>query len=257
MSDADKPKIEGIADEVALWNFYRETHRVKGFDIAQFYADLAAEQKRRLTSPGAREDFAELRESGCLQLALAALVALLRYSPLLERFWTEIVGRPDNREKATRILQAAAQTLQNLFSSFIALENEGKSAEFTKIGRRRSFTLGAVSDMTLRQARKLAEEQLRPINQGILLPQSTMDLRAFVDRYFEPLFFPTLKRSTQKRYRQTLNTHLLPAFGKSRLCDIGTLTLQSFVLQKMESGLGWESANHLRNLTSRMFETAR
>ena len=117
--------------------------------------------------------------------------------------------------------------------------------------RRRSVTLGAVSEMTLRQARKLAEQQLRPVNQGILLPQSTMDLRAFVDRYFEPLFFPTLKRSTQKRYRQTLNTHLLPAFGKSRLCDIGTLALQSFVLQKMESGLGWESANHLRNLMSK------
>jgi integrase len=126
------------------------------------------------------------------------------------------------------------------------------------IGRRRqSVTLGAVSEMTLRQVRKLAEERLRPVNQGILLPQSTMDLQAFVDRYFEPLFFPTLKRSTQKRYRQTLSTHLLPAFGKTRLCDIGTVSLQSFVLQKMESGLGWESANHLRNLMSKMFETAR
>lgn len=135
MSDADKPKIEELADEVALWNFYREAHRVKGFDIAQFYVDLAAEQKQRLTSPGAREDFTELCESGCLQLALAVIVALLRYSPLLERFWTEMVGWPDNREKATRILQNAAQTLENLFSSFIALENEGKSAEFTKIGR--------------------------------------------------------------------------------------------------------------------------
>ncbi len=84
--------------------------------------------------------------------------------------------------------------------------------------------------MTLRQARKLAEERLRPVNQGILLPQSTMDLQAFVDRYFEPLFFPTLKHSTQERYRQTLKAHLLPAFGKSRLCDIGTVALQSFVL---------------------------
>jgi integrase len=66
-----------------------------------------------------------------------------------------------------------------------------------------------------------------------------------------------LKASTQKRYRQTLNTHLLPAFGKFRLCDIGTIDLQRFVLQKMESGLSWESANHFRNLMSKAFEMAR
>jgi integrase len=84
-----------------------------------------------------------------------------------------------------------------------------------------------------------------------------MELQVFVERYFDPLFFPTLKRSTQKRYRQTLNTHLLPAFGKFRLCDIGTVDLQQFVLQKLGSGLGWESVNHLRNLMSKLFETAR
>jgi integrase len=127
-----------------------------------------------------------------------------------------------------------------------------------RIGRRRqSVTLGAVAEMTLRQARKLADEQVRPINQGIRVPQSTMKFQDFVDRYLNPLFFPTLKASTQKRYRQTLNTHLLPAFGKFRLCDIGTIDLQRFVLQKMESGLSWESANHFRNLMSKAFEMAR
>jgi integrase len=84
-----------------------------------------------------------------------------------------------------------------------------------------------------------------------------MELQVFVERYFDPLYFPTLKRSTQKRYRQTLNSHLLPAFGKCRLCDIGTVDLQQFVLHKMESGLGWESVNHLRNLMSKIFETAK
>jgi integrase len=127
-----------------------------------------------------------------------------------------------------------------------------------KIGRRRqSVTLGAVAEITLRQARKLGDEQVRPINQGILVPQSTMKFWDFVERYLVPLFFPTLKASTQKRYRQTLTLHLLPAFGKSRLCDIGTIDLQRFVLQKMESGLSWESANHFRNLMSKAFEMAR
>jgi integrase len=126
------------------------------------------------------------------------------------------------------------------------------------IGRRRqSAVLGLVSDLTQRQARKLAEDRLRPINQELLLPQSTLGLGDFVERYFVPLFFPTLKPSTQKRYRQTLTTHLLPAFGSYRLRDIGTVDLQRFVLQKMQGGLGWESANHLRNLLSKVFERAK
>jgi integrase len=66
-----------------------------------------------------------------------------------------------------------------------------------------------------------------------------------------------LKRSTQDRYRRTLNNHLLPAFGRSRLCDVGTLELQRFVLQKLASGLGWECADHYRNLMSKVFATAK
>ena len=60
-----------------------------------------------------------------------------------------------------------------------------------RIGRRRqSVTLGAVAEMTLRQARKLADEPVRPINQGNSMPQSTMKFQEFVDRYLIPLFFP-------------------------------------------------------------------
>jgi integrase len=126
------------------------------------------------------------------------------------------------------------------------------------IGRRReSCVLGVVSEMSLRQARKAAEEKLRLVNQGRQVPQSTMTLETFIDRYFVPNFLPTLKVSTQGRYRRTLTNHLLPAFGTSRLCDIGNFDLQKMVLQKMESGLGWESANHLRNLMSKIFALAK
>ena len=117
--------------------------------------------------------------------------------------------------------------------------------------------VGTVRDLTRRQARKAADEKLRLLNQGQWAPTSTISLKDFVDGYFIPNFFPTLKLSTQKRYRQTLNTHLLPAFGKCRLCDLGTLDVQRFVLQKMGAGLGWESANHYRNLLSKVFTVAK
>src|SRR2546430_6069255 len=126
------------------------------------------------------------------------------------------------------------------------------------IGRRLvSWKIGAVANLTRREARKLADEKLRSLNQGEYAPESTIILQDFVERYFIPNFFPTLKLSTQKRYRRTLAKHIIPAFGKARLCDIGTLEIQRFVLAKMESGLGWECADHYRNLLSKLFETAK
>jgi hypothetical protein len=48
MSDAGKPKIEDLGDEAALWKAYRDPRRVKGFDVARFYLDLAEEEKKGL-----------------------------------------------------------------------------------------------------------------------------------------------------------------------------------------------------------------
>jgi len=126
------------------------------------------------------------------------------------------------------------------------------------IGRRlKSVILGRVRGTTKREARKKADEMLRPLNQGKVLPQSTMKFREFVEGYFVPHLFPTLKLSTQRRYRLTLNVHLLPAFGDWRLPEIRTLDIQIFVQKKMESGLSWECASHYRNLMSKIFTTAK
>jgi len=135
VTGTDKPKIEDLPEEVAFWKSYREICRAKKIDAVKGFMDLAEEQKQELTSPGAREDFIELCEAGCLQLVLAGIFGLLRYSPFLERFWTEMVGRPDSREKATRTLDGAVQTLEHLFGDVITLEKEGKSKELAKIGR--------------------------------------------------------------------------------------------------------------------------
>ncbi len=126
------------------------------------------------------------------------------------------------------------------------------------IGRKRESTiLGIVSEMTKRQAQKAAEEHLRALNLGKITPLSTQTFREFVETHFVPNVFPVLKNSTRKNYRVTLNNHLLPAFGDRRLCDITTLEIQRFVLQKAESGLGWESLDRFRNLMSRIFVTAK
>jgi integrase len=123
--------------------------------------------------------------------------------------------------------------------------------------RRESSVLGYVSEMSIKLARKAADKKLSQVNAGKAVPYSTLSLREFVEQFFIPLAFPILRLSTRKRYRSTLDLHLLPAFGGNRLCDIRTVEVQRFVLQKFDSGLGWETCNHLRNLLSKIFANAK
>lgn len=126
------------------------------------------------------------------------------------------------------------------------------------IGRKReSMILGYASVLTRKQAWKLAQEHLRPLNHGKVTPLSDVTFGEFIERHFVPTFLPTLKLATQKKYLSTINNHLFPAFGSIRLCEIGTLDLQRFVLAKMQSGLGWESCDLLRNLVSKAFNVAK
>jgi hypothetical protein len=112
MSGPSFPKIEDLPDGLAYWNAYREARSAKGIDVARSYANWAAELKQGLTSPGARGEFAELREAGCFPQGLAALILFLRRAPLLDKLWTEMVGKPANRAKATRALEDAVQTIE-------------------------------------------------------------------------------------------------------------------------------------------------
>jgi integrase len=111
--------------------------------------------------------------------------------------------------------------------------------------------------LSQREARNKLENILRPINQGLRRPQSTITFAAFVGEQFEPVVLPTLKLSTQQIYRVLLKKHLTPAFGDRRLCDIGKSDVQRFVLDKLKQGQSWEAANKLRNLLSKVFSTAK
>ena len=68
------------------------------------------------------------------------------------------------------------------------------------LGRRRESTiLGYVSDLTRRQARKRAEEHLRPLNLGKVTPLSNLPLREFGERHFVPNVFPMVTSWSQAR----------------------------------------------------------
>ncbi len=120
----------------------------------------------------------------------------------------------------------------------------------------RSEVLGPVSELPKREARKLLESRLRPMNEGRHQPQSTISFAAFVGDHFEPAILPTLKFSTRQSYSTLLRTHLLPRFGDKHLCDIRRSDVQRFALEKLQRGYSWEHANKLRHLMSKVLGTA-
>ena len=121
----------------------------------------------------------------------------------------------------------------------------------------RSVVLGPVSEIAdRREARRLLDAHLSPINQGQYRPEATLLFSKFVAECFETGVLPTLKFATQEIYSALLRKHLIPRFGDQRLCDISRVEIQHYLLEKLKQGYAWETTNHLRNLMSKVLGTA-
>ncbi len=121
----------------------------------------------------------------------------------------------------------------------------------------RSAVLGLVSEIpTRRQAQALLEERLRPLNQGIQRPQSTMRFSDYVRGEWANLVLPTLKYSTQQGYRRLFERHLLSYFGAWRLCDITKLDVQRFVAEKFRQAKAWQTVRNAWIVLSSILDSA-
>jgi len=121
----------------------------------------------------------------------------------------------------------------------------------------RSVVLGPVSEIAgRREARRLLDTHLNPVNQGQYRPEGTMLFSQFIADCFEPGVLPTLKYATREIYSLLLRKHLIPRFGGHRLCDISRVEVQRYLLEKLKQGFAWETTNHLRHLLSKVMGTA-
>ena len=97
----------------------------------------------------------------------------------------------------------------------------------------RSAVLGPVSELpTRRDARKILDRILHPLNQGKRRPEASVTFGSFVSEKFEPIAMPTFKFSTQQGYHSILRKHLVPQFGNQRLGEFNRSEIQRFILGK-------------------------
>ena len=76
--------------------------------------------------------------------------------------------------------------------------------------RKRQRIKLAPAEMPVREVQKIAEEKLRPVNQGLVLTGSAMNFGDFVTSTYNPTYLPLLSSSTQDSYRGVISKYLEP-----------------------------------------------
>ncbi|NIV39789.1 MAG: tyrosine-type recombinase/integrase [Anaerolineae bacterium] len=121
----------------------------------------------------------------------------------------------------------------------------------------RSIMLGPVSEIpSRREARKLLEARLRPLNEGRLRPQATVTFGQFVEEQWKPAVLPLLKPSSVRYYTLLIKRHILPVFEHDRLCDIHRAEVQAFLVEKRRVGCSSSHVHGLRTVLSKVLQTA-
>ena len=92
--------------------------------------------------------------------------------------------------------------------------------------RKRKRIKLANADMAVREVQKMADELLRPMNQGLALTGSAMRFGDFVNEVYFPTYLPLLSSSTQASYRGMMSH--LKEFGRTPLRDLTRPTLQQY-----------------------------
>ncbi len=97
-----------------------------------------------------------------------------------------------------------------------------------KLIRKRKRIKVAEATIPEREARKIAAEMLRPMNQGLESIGSATPFGTYVDATYRPTVLPVLASTTRTNYEYMLKKHLLPMFRSTPLRDMSSLKLQTY-----------------------------
>ena len=130
--------------------------------------------------------------------------------------------------------------------------------EFGKIVRiRRNQRIGDTKEIGKREAQRLAREILNGLDQQVLRPASLLTVAEFVEARFKPDVIWALKHAGKLHYQYILDKHVLPAIGGMRLRDVMNDQIQALVKGKVEGGYSVQTAVHIRNVVSAVFNHAK
>jgi integrase len=125
-----------------------------------------------------------------------------------------------------------------------------------RLRRKRKRMKVCTAEMPEREARKMANEMLRPMNQGLQTIGSATRLAEYVNATYRPTVLPLMASTTQASYEGTLRKYLLPIFGDMPLRDLSTLTLQRYFSGLGNSRLGGDTVLKIKEVLSAVLASA-
>ena len=114
----------------------------------------------------------------------------------------------------------------------------------------------APATMSLREVQKIADEKLRPINQGLEAVGSATLFSTYLTDVYKPIVLPTMAKSTQGRSLSVIKNYLDPTFGGLCLRDITSLNVQRYFSAMATSKLSHESRDKIRDVLSSILGSA-
>ena len=121
--------------------------------------------------------------------------------------------------------------------------------------RKRRHVLGP-STMGVREAEKVRDEFLRPLNQGLVPIGSATIFQDYVEQVYKRVVLPTMAKSTRDRAVSVYHNYLQSAFGAMRLRDLTPLTVQSYLSGMAGWELSQESKDKIRDVLSSILRSA-
>lgn len=122
--------------------------------------------------------------------------------------------------------------------------------------RRKRIKLAPVT-MPLREAKKVAAEQINPLNQGLVTLGSATNFDEYVNSIYRVNNLPLMAMSTQERYEGIVKNYLSPAFGGMCLRELTALTVQRYFSGLSSSQLSHESKDKIKDVLSSIMVSAK
>jgi integrase len=107
-----------------------------------------------------------------------------------------------------------------------------------------------------REARKIAAEMLRPMNQGLQTIGSATRFSEYVNGTFLPTVLPLMASTTRASYEGTLRRYLIAVFGDMPLRNMTVLNLQAYFSSLATSKLGGDTVLKIKEVLSSVLGSA-
>ena len=110
--------------------------------------------------------------------------------------------------------------------------------------------------MPEREVLKIAAEQLRPMNQGLITIGAATNFGDFADGVYLPVVLAKMAQSTRSRYCGIIKKYLKPQFGSLCLREITVMTVDRFLAELGKTMLSYESVDKIRDVLSSILQSA-